>query len=308
MLVGMRTVDDAGVIRLTPELALVQTVDFFTPIVDEPRTFGRIAAANALSDVYAMGARPITALAIAAFPPDVLDVSVLSAILEGGIEKAREAGIEIIGGHTIKDSEPKYGLAVSGLVHPDRIVRNSGAQEGDVLLLTKPLGTGILTTARRRDLIDDSDLEAAIASMERLNRTAAEAMVAIGVSAATDITGFGLIGHLLEMTVASEVGAEIEASAVPFFDRVLELAAADCAPGGTSDNLAGALESGVRFDSAIDRAIRLALCDAQTSGGLLIAVAENKIADLADRFAQMGQAKASIVGRLTQAPGIRVHA
>jgi len=270
VLVGTSTADDAGVFRISDALALVQTVDFFTPIVDDPRSFGRIAAANALSDIYAMGAKPLTALAIAAFPEDV-DPRILGEILAGGAEKAKEAGISVIGGHTVKDAEPKYGLSVTGVVHPLRVVRNDTGVAGDALLLTKPLGTGILTTARRRDAIDDDVLAPAIESMERLNRVAGEIMVEHHAHAATDISGFGFIGHLLEMTPGS-LGAEIWASAVPIFARALELAGEGIVPGGSRTNRSNALRAHVVFDDAISEAMQLVLCDAQTSGGLLMAV------------------------------------
>ncbi len=270
VLVGTGTADDAGVYRLSDDLALVQTVDFFTPIVDDPRTYGRIAAANALSDVYAMGAKPLTALAIAAFPED-LDPAILGEILAGGSEKAREAGVSIIGGHTIKDDEPKYGLAVTGTVHPQRIVRNGTGVAGDDLVLTKPLGTGVLTTARRADRITDAELQPAVDHMETLNREAGELMVQHGAHAATDITGFGLIGHLREMC-GPKLGAEIDAAAVPLLAHALDLAKEGVAPGGSRANLANALAANVQFDRRVDHALRLLLCDAQTSGGLLIAL------------------------------------
>ncbi len=306
VLVGNATADDAGVYRLSDDLALVLTVDFFTPIVDDPRTFGRIAAANSLSDIYAMGARPLSALAIAAFPEEGLPIAILSEILRGGAEKAREAGISVIGGHTIKDPEPKYGLSVTGVVHPDRVVRNSTAKAGDLLLLTKPLGTGILTTARRRDLIGDEDLAAAVASMETLNRAASEAMIEAGVSAATDVTGFGLIGHLREMTTASRVGAEIDSAVVPLFDEVIDLAARGCAPGGSKANLDQAIAAGVTFADSVSPELRIALCDAQTSGGLLIAVSEERAEHLLEALAKRGVEAAAVVGRLDPAPGIVV--
>jgi selenide,water dikinase len=305
VLVGTSTADDAGVYRLTDELALVQTVDFFTPIVDDPRTFGRIAAANALSDVYAMGGRPVTALAIAAFPEN-LDPSILGAILAGGAEKAAEAGIHVIGGHTIKDDEPKYGLSVTGVVHPDRIVRNDSGRAGDVLVLTKPLGTGILTTARRRDLIDEAALEPAIASMAALNRLAGEAMVACGAHAATDITGFGLIGHLREMT-GDKLGARIDSGAVPIFERALELAREGAAPGGTRNNFENALANGVLFEDAIEPALRLLLCDAQTSGGLLIAIAPDQAGVLLERLSSQG-VDARRIGELTAGGALEIRA
>lgn len=306
VLVGFDTADDAGVYKLTPELALVQTVDFFTPIVDDPRDYGRIAAANALSDIYAMGARPVTALAIGAFPED-MDAKIIGAILGGGAEKAREAGIEIIGGHTIKDDEPKYGLAVTGIAHPDRIWRNDTGKPGDSLVLTKPIGTGILTTARRSDAIDDNALRPAIDSMLCLNRQAAEIAAAFDVHAATDVTGFGLIGHLSEMT-AGGTGAEISAQAVTFFASVEALAAADVVPGGTRTNLRLALERGVQFAPGISQALQLALCDAQTSGGLLIAVPPDRSTELVHALRNAGLSGASEIGSLTPEPVILVVA
>jgi selenide,water dikinase len=307
VLVGFATADDAGVYRISDDLALVMTVDFFTPIVDDPRTFGRIAAANALSDVYAMGAVPRAALAIATFPESGVDESVLSEIFDGGAEKAAEAGISVIGGHTVKDREPKYGLSVVGTVHPDKVVRNSTARDGDVLVLTKPIGTGILTTARRRDAVDDSGLAEAIASMCTLNREAADVMNVIGVHAATDVTGFGLLGHLRELADGSGLGAEIDADAVPLFDGILDLVARGHAPGGTRANLANAEATGTTFDDRIHAGLRLALADAQTSGGLLIAAAEDRAPALLDALARRGVNRAASVGRMVSRGGIRVR-
>jgi selenide,water dikinase len=313
VLVGTSTSDDAGVYRLNDEMALVQTVDFFTPIVDDPKTFGRIAAANSLSDVYAMGAKPLTALAIAAFPADG-DLGVLADILAGGVEKAREAGISVIGGHTVKDPEPKYGLAVTGVVHPQKIMRNSTAQAGDSLVLTKPIGTGILTTARRCDEIGDGDLAAAVAAMETLNRAASETIAAVNelyegerpIHAVTDITGFGLIGHLLEMARGSELGFELHANVVNFFDRVLELAQRDIVPGGTHSNYEAAATAGVEFARSLAEPLRLALCDAQTSGGLLIAVAANRAQILLESLNRAGVRNVTVVGKLLAGATYRV--
>lgn len=303
VLVGTSTADDAGVYRLSDDLALVQTVDFFTPIVDDPRSFGRIAAANALSDVYAMGARPLTALAIAAFPED-LNPQILGEILSGGAEKAREAGIDVIGGHTVKDAEPKYGLSVTGVVHPQRVVRNDSGRPGDALILTKPLGTGIVTTARRSDAIDDAALAPAIDSMERLNRIACEVMVEHAVRAATDISGFGFIGHLQEMATGG-LGAEIWADAVPLFANVLELASQGIAPGGTRNNLANALNIGVKFGERVRDEVQLALCDAQTSGGLLIAISQEEKDSILEALKSRG-ITAAHVGNLTKSGHIQV--
>jgi selenide, water dikinase len=297
LLVGLSTSDDAGVYQITRDLAIVQTVDFFTPIVDDPFDFGRIAATNALSDVYAMGGTPITALNIAAFPIDTLDAGILRRILEGGAAVAVAAGIVILGGHTVKDEEPKYGMAVTGTIHPGKIVTNAGARPGDHLLLTKPIGAGILTTARRRDGIPESDLAPAIAEMTRLNADARDAMLAHNAHAATDITGFGLLGHAVEMARASRVGIEIEAKAVPLFPRVLELIDLDFVPAGTEGNL---IHHG-EFTSYADHvtgAIRVALSDAMTSGGLLIAAEPHEIRKM---YLQLEPTHTcAVIGRITE--------
>lgn len=271
LLVGTNTADDAGVYRLSEELALVQTVDFFAPVVDDPYWFGAIAAANALSDVYAMGGRPLTALNITAFPSGTLSLDVLAEILRGGAEKLREAGVTLVGGHTIEDPEPKYGLAVTGLIHPDRIITNAGGRAGDRLVLTKPLGVGIATTAIKRGVASDRLIEQVTAQMAALNRLASEAMLEAGAHAATDITGFGLLGHLGEMVLASGLAATIRAGAVPLLPGILELAAEGIVPGGTLKNLEW-LGERVVMDPAIGEPLRLILGDAQTSGGLLIAI------------------------------------
>jgi len=306
VLVGFNTADDAGVYRIAPDLALALSVDFFTPIVDDPATFGAIAAANSLSDLYAMGAKPAVALVVACFPESGLDNEILGAIFAGGASKAQEAGVAIIGGHTVKDPEPKYGLSALGLIHPDKIVRNSTARPGDALVLTKPLGTGIITTARRRDAIDDADLAEAIESMTALNRMASDAMLAVGVDSATDITGFGLIGHLREMIDGSGVGATIDADSVPLLERAVELAALGHAPGGSKANLERALTLGTTFGSVPD-ALALVLCDAQTSGGLLIAVPEERVAALLDALVRNGVNQATVVGRITGERGLNVR-
>jgi len=306
VLVGFETSDDAGVYRITTDLALALTVDFFTPIVDDPATFGAIAAANSLSDLYAMGAKPAVALAVAAFPESGLDKDVLGAIFAGGAAKAREAGIAIIGGHTVKDPEPKYGLCVVGLIHPDKIVRNSTARPGDALVLTKPLGTGIIATARRRDAIGDAELAAAVESMTTLNRAASEAMLSVGIDSATDITGFGFVGHLREMIDASGVGAAIDAACVPLLDRALDLAALGHAPGGSKSNLERTLALGTAFES-VPGPLQLVLCDAQTSGGLLIAVPEERAGALLDELVRGGVNRAAVVGRITSEQGLKVR-
>ena len=271
LLVGTNTADDAGVYRISADLALVQTIDFFTPVVDDPYWFGAIAATNALSDIYAMGGTPLTALNIAAFPVGTLPLDILAEILRGGADKVREAGATIVGGHTVDDPEPKYGLAVTGLIHPDRILTNAGAQDGDVLVLTKPLGSGIATTAIKRGLASDDLRDTVIALMATLNRAAAEAMLEVGAHAATDVTGFGLLGHLGEMAAGSGLAATISASAVPLLSGVLALAAEGVVPGGSRRNLES-LAGRLHWDAAVDETHRLLLGDAQTSGGLLIAL------------------------------------
>jgi len=258
------------VYRLTDELALVQTVDFFTPIVDDAGDWGRIAAANALSDAYAMGAQPITALSVVGWPRDTLDMDLLGDVLEGAAEKLAEAGCTLVGGHSIDDKEPKYGLAVTGLVHPDHLVTNAAGRPGDRLVLTKPLGTGIIATAIKRGVAGPEMIAEAVAVMAELNRGAAAAMRRIGVAAATDITGFGLLGHLGEMARGSGLSADIEFAAVPRLGGLDELIRADVVPGGTRRNLTSA-ERFTRFGRLTD-AERIICADAQTSGGLLMAV------------------------------------
>ena len=303
VLVGFGTNDDAGVYQLSDDLAIVQTVDFFTPIVDDAFDFGRIAAANALSDVYAMGARPITALNIAAFPED-LPLDVLERVLAGGAEIATEAGVALLGGHTIVDDEPKYGMAVTGLVHPAKIITNAGARPGDALFLTKPLGTGVLATALKRGAIGEVDFAPAAASMTRLNRHASSAMIAAGASAATDVTGYGLLGHARELALASGVRLELQAAAVPVLANVRTLVERGLIPGGSKAN--AALHAGfTEFGANIDAATRVILSDAQTSGGLLIAVAPERAALLQSALHASGTLDAQI-GWVTDGDGISV--
>lgn len=270
VLVGPETRDDAAVYRLADGLGLVLTVDFFTPIVDDPYAFGQIAAANSLSDVYAMGGRPIAMLSIVGFPRDKLPMAVLGEILRGGADKAREAGVSVVGGHSVDDAEPKAGYAVVGLVHPDRVWRNVGARRGDALVLTKALGTGIIATAIKQAKAPARSVDAAVRSMSTLNRAAAEAAGPVVVHAATDVTGFGLLGHLGEMTQGSKVGARIHAGRLPLLPDVVALAEADLIPGGTRRNL-HAVAAMVRWDPAISEPLRFVIGDAQTSGGLLFA-------------------------------------
>lgn len=271
VLVGASTLDDAGVFRLTKDRALVQTVDFFTPIVNDPFRYGEIAAANALSDVYAMGGRPLCALNIMGIPPDLVPPNTIAEILRGGASKAKEAGCAIIGGHTIRNPEPVYGLAVTGLVRPGRILTNANARPGDLLLLTKPLGTGIATTAIKRRLASPALTTKAILLMTRLNSAGAELGERALVRAAVDVTGFGLLGHLASMCRASSVGAELNAADVPAISpEIFELIERDCVPGGTEQNLETANQ--VTDWNQTPHALRILLSDAQTSGGLLLCV------------------------------------
>jgi len=289
------------VIRIAGDLAIAQTVDFFTPIVDDPYLFGQIAATNAISDVYAMGATPILGLAIAGFPTDVLPLEVLQEILRGGAEKAQEAGFTVAGGHTIIDDVPKYGLVVTGVVTVDKLVRNSTANEGDLLYLTKPIGNGILVsaframTARRFFKREPPSLDEAIRWMTMLNRDAARAMVAAGASAATDVTGYGLIGHLLEMCEGSGLGADISVGAVPLLDGVRELLARGFRPEGTNRN-AKTFRNRVRL--SVPEPEYTLMCDAQTSGGLLIAISPAREQALLVQFGESGLFYAK-VGKMT---------
>jgi selenide, water dikinase len=272
VLVGFETSDDAGVYRLSPECALVQTVDFFTPIVDDPATFGAIAAANALSDVYAMGGTPISALSIVAYPAQG-DLEDLVAILSGGAEKMRQAGCAVIGGHSVADEEMKFGYAVTGTIDPRRVVRNSGALPGDALLLTKRIGTGVIATALKRGFAERAHLEASTASMLELNRKAAEAMLAAGAHGCTDVTGFGLLGHAREMALASGVTIEIDARRVEFLPGAAEYARRGALPGGLNNNREFA-SCAVEFARELEPELESLLYDPQTSGGLLIALPE----------------------------------
>lgn len=272
LLVGRGSADDAGVVRVREDLALIQTVDFFTPIVDDPLTFGRIAAANALSDVYAMGGTPLTAMNIVCFPRKGLPLEVLRDVLLGGHEVVAQSGALLVGGHTVEDPELKYGLSVTGTVHPDRVVTNAGAKPGDRLLLTKPLGTGVLATAIKGGMASP-ELEAeAVRWMTTLNREAAGAMQEVGVNACTDITGFGLLGHALELAGASGVTVSIETSRVPLIAGVRDLAAMGMIPAGSFANRKFC-ERAVAVDDGVDPLLVDLLADAQTSGGLLISVA-----------------------------------
>jgi cysteine desulfurase NifS/selenium donor protein len=298
-IVDAATNDDAAVYKVREDLAVVQTVDFFTPIIDDPYSFGAISAANSLSDIYAMGATPIFALNIVGFPSNRLPLKVLEEILRGAQDKAQEAGISVLGGHTVDDPEPKFGMAVTGLVAPDKVIRNSTGKPGDALILTKPLGLGILTTALKQGLVDRSISAKLIAIMAGLNKAAAECMAAFPVNACTDVTGFGLLGHLREMTAGAGVDARIDFEAVPILPEARQMAEMEVIPGGTQNNLAYVSPS-VDFDPALSRIDQILLADAQTSGGLLISLpadeADALVASLVEKDVQ-----AFRIGELTQA-------
>jgi len=296
---------DAGIYRISEDTALVQSVDFFTPIVDDPRLYGQIAAANALSDLFAMGARPITALNLIAFPVCSLGTDVLTAVLQGGAEKVIEAGAVVVGGHSVEDDEPKYGLAVTGLVDPRRMVTTIGARPGDRLVLTKPLGTGILTTALKGEVLSEADLAEAIAGMAALNMESSRIMMEIGVSACTDITGFGLLGHALEMAEASRVCLALEADALPVYPQAVEMAAMGLVPEGSYRNRAHYLPRVLGADRLPAESLDL-LADPQTSGGLLISVAAEKAPQLLARLRSAG-CRSWSVGRVEDSPAGRLR-
>lgn len=301
LLVGIDTSDDAGVLRLDDRTALILTVDFFSPIVDDPYNFGAIAAVNALSDVYAMGGKPLAALNIAAFPPKE-DKAILRAVLQGGADKVKEAGAVIAGGHSVRDDELKYGLAVVGLVHPDAVIRNAGALPGDRLVLTKPIGTGLLTTARRADAVTAADLEPATSQMLALNRDAAAAMVRVQAHAATDVTGFGLLGHAQEMACASGVGFAIDRAEVPLLARARECATRGFIPAGARNNRS---HFGPFVQGDLTEADWAVLFDPQTSGGLLISVAPAKSDALVSILRDQG-INAAIIGEVLPEPKARI--
>ena len=298
LLVGLSSGDDAGVLRLPDGRLMVQTVDYFTPIVDDPGDWGRIAAANALSDIYAMGGTPSTALQLIGWPRGKLSFDLLGEVILGGVAKLEEAGCLLIGGHSIDDPEPKYGFSVTGFVEPDRLTTNAGARPGDRLVLTKPIGTGIISTAIKNGKADPEVVAEAIEVMAELNAAAARVVAAIGVHAATDVTGFGLLGHLGGMLAASGVAAIVEHRAVPLIDGARELAEAGVVPGGTGRNLVAA-ERFTEFGN-LDTADQLILADAQTNGGLLIAVAASKTLELVEALTAEGARAAAIVGEVVE--------
>jgi selenide,water dikinase len=305
LLVGLGVADDAAVYRLNSQQAIISTIDFFTPVVDDPYDYGAIAAANAMSDVYAMGGEVLFALNIAAFPPD-MDAAFVSQILRGGADKVIEAGAAIAGGHTIQDKEPKYGLSVTGIVHPERIFTKGGAYPGDRLILTKPLGTGTISTALKRDIVHPEHAATMIESMKRLNRCAAVAGQMVGVRAATDVTGFGLLGHATEMTQAGGVRFRFRMDAIPLLPGAAEYAAEWVFPGGSHNNKAfyGHL---VKFDGGIPEERQMLLWDAQTSGGLLLAVPSGRADDFFGECARHDQ-QAWVVGEVIEGEGVEVVA
>jgi selenide,water dikinase len=309
VLLGEQTVDDAGIYRLRDDLALVQTVDFFPPVINDPYMYGRIAAANSLSDVWAMGGTPVTALNIVGFPDDALDVSILAEILNGGADAAQEAGVSIVGGHTMRDKEIKYGMAVTGTIHPEHIITNAGARPGDRLVLTKPLGTGVITTAIRVDAVPEELIERISASMAKLNRIAAELMLRHGAGAATDITGYGLIGHALEMCQAAGVTFRFEAGRIPLFSEAMGFSRDGYLPGGSHLNKKF-FSPQVEMEETIPGELGDLYYDAQTSGGLLIAIREEKADNLLKDLHDSGVIEASIIGEVREFDGksIRIRA
>lgn len=301
----MERAEDAGVYKLNDKLALVQTVDFFTPIVDDAYDFGRIAAANALSDIYAMGGRPLTALNIVCFPKDTMDISVLRNVLRGGLDMMHEAGVILLGGHTVDDPELKYGLAVTGTIHPDKVVHNNGARPGDRLILTKPLGTGIISTAIKRGAASKKAVAAIVKSMTTLNRKASELMLEVGVNACKDVTGFGLLGHAAEMVAGTEVGMVIDTSVIPVFPEARAYARQGMVPGGTGRNR-DFRKNMVDIGKKVPQYLQNILFDPQTSGGLLIALPEKKAPKLLEKLRKEGMNEAVIIGEVVAEPKGRI--
>ena len=297
LIVGMERAEDAGVYKLSDDLAIIQTVDFFTPIVDDPYMFGQIAAANALSDVYAMGGKPLTAMNIVCFPIKTMDISILREILKGGLDKMKEAGVTLVGGHSVEDSELKYGLSVTGTIHPLKVLTNVGAKVGDRLILTKPLGTGIINTAIKGGMAKEDSIERVTRYMASLNKRASEIMQEIGANACTDVTGFGLLGHAFEMIEGTGKGIVINASDVPMFPEAVNFAKMGMVPAGTYRNKEFRINQ-VDIDSALSPYLIDILFDPQTSGGLLIAVSGKKAQELVKRLRKEGIEDAAIIGKV----------
>lgn len=301
LIVGLDSFDDAGVYRLTDDLAIVQTVDYFTPVVDDPYDFGRIAAANALSDVYAMGGRPITAMNLVCFPSKTMDIAILRDILRGGMDKLREAEVTLVGGHSVDDPELKYGLSVTGVIHPHRIVRNSGAVPGDSLILTKPLGTGIINTAIKAGMADENTVAMVTQQMAALNRRASQLMQEVGVHACTDVTGFGLLGHACGMVQNNSIGIKISCSAVPIFAEAIEFARVGLVPGGTHRNR-DYRAAMVEFLPGVPQWAADIMFDPQTSGGLLISASPEKAKVLLEKLHCTCHRDAAIIGEIVAEP------
>jgi selenide, water dikinase len=306
LIVGTETSDDAGVFRLRPDLAVVNTVDFFTPIVDDPYVFGQIAAANALSDVYAMGGEPKTALNIVAFPKGTLDIEVLVEILRGGAERVRKAGAVVVGGHSVIDTELKFGMAVTGVIHPSRVIRNVGVRSGDALVLTKALGTGIITTGLKMRRAGTRSVRAAVSSMIELNRTASHVMQKFPVHACSDVTGYGLLGHAFEMATGSGVTVILDSTTLPLLHRARHLAEEGCLTGGSTRNRQY-LKDKVSIGQSVPKGLEDVAYDPQTSGGLLIALPRAHAAKLVGRLRARGVKTAAIVGRATAREGALVQ-
>ena len=305
LIAGFERGEDAGVYRISDDVALVQTVDFFTPVVDDPYTFGQVAAVNALSDVYAMGGKPLTCLNIVGFPVRQMEIDILRKILEGGLSKIHEAGAVLVGGHSVDDDELKYGLSVTGIVHPDRVVTNDGATPGDALVLTKPLGTGVIATALKGGLASEAAVSRMVASMTTLNRRSSELMQELGCHACTDITGFGLLGHALEIARASSVGMIIHAPRVPILEGALDYAAMGLVPGGSRANRDFA-SCRVDIQGEISPVLLDILYDAQTSGGLLISLPPKKADLLLDSLHKEGWTVSTIIGTIAEEPKGRI--
>jgi selenide,water dikinase len=305
-LVGLDTSDDAGVYQLTQDVALVQTVDFFTPIVDDPFTFGQIAVANALSDVYAMGGAPLTAMNLVAFPVKSLPLSILKEILQGGLSKMEEAGVALVGGHSVEDPEMKYGLAVTGVVHPERILTNAKAKPGDRLILTKPLGTGIIATALKGGMASEEAVRRMVDSMVALNRKASERMLGFEAHACTDVTGFGFIGHALGMVAASNVGMRVHGADIPVFPEAMEYARLGLIPGGAHSNRQF-FSCRVDMNPNLPQPLMDLLYDPQTSGGLLISAPPEKAEGLVTALRGDGVVHASLIGEVVETPKGRLE-
>ncbi len=298
MLRSIDRLDDAGVYKISDNIAIIQTIDFITPIVNEPYSFGQIAAANSISDVYTMGGRPITAMNVVCFPSGDMDISILNEILRGGLDKIQEAGAALMGGHSVTDSEMKYGLSVTGIVHPDKLITNSGTRIGDSLVLTKPIGTGVLSTALKNRLIDEKAMQEAIRSMTALNRTAAELMIELGAHACTDVTGFGLIGHASHLIQEGETGIEFDFNSIPFLPEAVDLCRKEIYPGGLRRNR-DFYSHNVEFKGRIPQYKRNLLFDPQTSGGLLIALPAVKAELLVDKL-HKSKIDAAIIGKVVK--------